>query len=216
MEPTITHTVWVSFLTSVVTWLGIEFLLKPWIRPKLTAEYDPSDQFCRMDYLAKHGAIWHRLRVMNVRRASAKIPRVYLMNVEVSDGDNLSPSDYRDGPLPLAWAYEASPEEHMPIKPRQPDLPLLKDTPDYADICVAKANGVATLGLLVDPYKKYANLIEKNKTYRLTVQAVAEDADPVKYCMDLKWDGTASGLQLTPVRCAGASSDSPRTFPSRS
>ena len=203
MEEQKSPSFWQSIFTGVVgavaTWLIIEFILKPRTRPKLKVKYDPQDRFCNLDVPA-HKSVYHRLRVENVRYATAKRPRVYLVNVELISKDGPSPSDYRDGPLPLAWAYETAPEEHVPIKPREADFPLLKNTPDYADICMIRKNGQATLGLVSDPYTKYAALIQRDRVYRLTLQAVAEEAKPRKYAVDLRWDGTAGGLQIWPVQ----------------
>lgn len=167
-----------------------------WFKPWLKIEYDENSKFCRVDYIQKHNSVYLRLRVVNGSRSAAKYPRVYLMDVEVQDAGNWKRTDYCDI-LPLSWAYERSPENRVRIPPRSGSLPLLKDTPDYADICYITKDGVK-LGLLVDPYDKYKGLIEKDRVYRLSLQAVAEDAGPASKQYLLQWHGTPESLRVWP------------------
>jgi hypothetical protein len=181
----------ISIPTSILTWIATEFLLKSWVRPKLVLSYDDADPFCRLPYGSESAYL--RLRVTNGRYASAKRPRVYLMNVEEVGGGQTGFSDI----LPLSWAYETSQQKDVPNKPRTADLPLMKDTPDYADLCFQRKNEQqAKLGLLVDPFNKYAGFIKTGVNYKLTLQAVAEDAKPAIVQGFLLWDGTPDGLQF--------------------
>jgi hypothetical protein len=129
----------------------------------------------------------------------AKSARGFLTNVEVEEGNTFSPTKYCDV-LPLAWSYERVLEE-IRENPKPPGVILLKDAPDFVDVCAAFANKKAIdLGLSFRP-KVYDDLIEVGHTCCFTVMVAAEDASPVtSRLVIVQWNGNWKEIKVLSER----------------
>ncbi len=157
-----------------------------YFKPTLKVEFFPASDRCRVKdkCKVKRGGsdvevdcVYLRLQVTNYGFQMAKEARVFLTAVDVKDGGRFVPTSYTDV-LPMQWSYESTMQQRRIPKP--PGHNLLRDTPDYADVASAHEDDLyPRLSLLYRP-RKYDTLIESHKTYRLTLQAVADEATPRK------------------------------------
>ena len=195
-EPYVFTRFWLPLVGGIVAFLIVEYFVKPWMRPRLVVLYNKDESGCRIDgSWFDPPRIYIRLKVRNARRQVAKQARAFLTDVQRFDGTKFVATAYCDV-LPLAWAYEHMDKE-IRTDPKLDGLSLMKDTPAFVDICWTTAPSIyPTLGFTFTP-TKYKELIAPNFTYRLTVQAVAEDTNPVKVCLIIKnWNGAWNHIDI--------------------
>jgi hypothetical protein len=132
--------------------------------------------------------VYIRARIRNIGRLPAKNCLVYLTDLRAVQVSGTTPTSFHD-PSPLGWAG-------WRFTPR--DIP--RDIPFYVDIMRVSKE---TPGWLISVQQLFDNQ-EKLKyysgTYRFELTATADNAEPVKFSIDVTYAKDWNGLRAVPSK----------------
>lgn len=157
-------------------------------RPKLDLEYDKAkgclsktrEQAITGGTIAE--AYYIRVRVTNMSKVIAKDCRAYLVEIEKQDENaKFVPTVYCDA-IQLAWSCQGAEDRYRAID-------ICKGVNQYIDVIVTRSNSPEfDPQIRVKPFR-YSDLFKEIGSFRFTIQASADGADPVIFKLNFDWEG---------------------------
>lgn len=184
-------------ITSVATFLAgfaSAVLAEParkWIfRPKLVLEYT-GGRDCLTETPMSSGisATYVRIKITNKTRRLARACRVFLVNIETADSvGEFRPTIFADS-LQLAWSCQEPGHERRA-------LDLVHGVAQYADVVMAPQGGNRLEPQVAPLPMRYVPLFPKSPaTFRFTIQASGDEADPIQLRLIVEWTGQWNTIQ---------------------
>ena len=179
-----------SIVTAILFWLYPRFD-RWWDRPILKVETGTQDGFVSLNPLFDLGGqqqgsgCYVRVKVTNVGKHVARKCTGYLTAVEEWSGGAFQPTSYTDI-LRLVWSHNAE----------CVGMDLVTDTPHWLDVLsTLEGTQAFRLETAVKPFR-YGDGFGNTSVYRLTIQVVAEEIDPVVTHLYIRWDGNWNNRTL--------------------